>query len=920
MKINRLHIISALGCLSLAPIIYAASGSKIITTRGFESFSKGKFDDGGSNLYVNAQGVVAMIHTWDVNDDGYPDMILSNNHDHIERAPSRMFKVTPSAEGKDWESQELNNPSGWVSQVKDVDQDGHLDLVIVNAENGVTGELDSYLYWGSAEGITDDRLVLPTTGSYQVAFIDLNRDGMTDLVFSTAWVDHHNPGKLMPARVYLQEANRKFKEATNTYNIDGMAARSIAAADLNGDGFTDLVLANYREDFNVNIDSYVYWGTKDGIDSVKRVLLPTNGAKYVIVADLDRNGFQDVIFSGTGEVRVYWNRKGGFQSTDCTFISMSGLEESEFRKMEVQCAVGDLDQDGEQELVLASSLGLDILSASDLTKVRQRLPVKNLSWVSVADINGDGRPELIASRFSDDLSFHSTSPIFWNGPKGFSMDNVTWVPTQGAMGNSIGIFRSNGDVQVVYGNTKIGRVRGIQNHVYLGDKDFNYDKGRMVTFPTDGSNTSLFADLNQDGYTDAVFADRNIRITYGGPTGSPPRDFVELPSGPTLQDLQIADFDRDGYLDILGVCWVYDSTPESLARSGTIYYGSKNGFTDRRENIPMIGNAARTADVNRDGWLDIIFSEPHMNRLRIAYGSRRGYSADNIRFIPVVHPTRINVADLNADGWLDLIASEGGSRIRLDDSLQILYGGPEGYSEENSQKHMGGYYALSTAVADFNRDGHLDLFLPAYTTAISRTPPSDLFFGDGKEINLDRPMRMSTMAAAGAIQVDANRDGWIDLFVACHRDDVGHHVDSYLYWNGPEGFSESNKINLPGLGPHGTTSRDRGNAYNRKPEESYISEPIGLAGATLEHLQWQGTTPFETTLKFQLRWATTKDGLARADWHGPAGVDSYYMRSGEAVEGVPAKTAWIQYRAIFESPYGAGSPTLREVSMVLNTR
>jgi hypothetical protein len=233
---------------------------------------------------------------------------------------------------------------------------------------------------------------------------------------------------------------------------------------------------------------------------------------------------------------------------------------------------------------------------------------------------------------------------------------------------------------------------------------------------------------------------------------------------------------------------------------------------------------------------------------------------------------------------------------------------------------MGGYYALSTVVADFNRDGHLDLFLPAYTTPISRTPPSELFFGDGKKINLDRPMLMNTMAAAGAIQVDANRDGWIDLFVACHRDDVGHQVDSYLYWNGPEGFSESNKTKLPGLGPHGTTSRDRGNAYTRKPEESYISEPIGLAGATLQQIQWQGTTPFDTKLKFQVRWASTKEGLLLADWHGPSGVNSYYTRSAETVHGVPPRTAWIQDRATFESPYGAGSPTLSEVSLKLETR
>lgn len=913
----RVLVVSAMASVGLTTIAgQAAEKNTTITIRGFEAFSQGSLEDAGSNLYVNAAGRVSMIHTWDINDDGYPDMILSNSHDHIERAPTRLFRVIKPEAGAIQDRQQLDNESGWASRVRDVDHDGYDDLIILNSENGVTSELSAHIYWGGPDGLSDVRTDLPTTGAYQVACVDLNQDGLLDLVFPSAWVDHHNPGKLMTARVYVQAPGREFKEVTEQYAINGMAALSIAAADLNGDGFADLVLANYRQDFNVSIDSYLYWGNKDGVDAGNPQQLPTTGAKYVITADLNGDGFEEVIFSGTGLVRIYWNRAGKFSPDDRMELAFEGLEVSEFRKKEVQCAVGDLDQDGVPELVMASSVGLEIRSASDLSHVKGRLAVSHLSWVSIADLDADGWPELIASRMSDGADYSATSPIFWNSPEGYSMERVTWVPTQGAVGNAAGNF--GGGMQVVYSNTKIGHIKGIHNYAYLGAEDMTYNAERRLDFPTDGTNTSVVADFNHDGHTDVAFAGQPIRVFYGGPAGMNPDDFVELPTNPVLQDLQVADFDRDGWLDLLAVAWVYDEKPKSLARSGTIYFGSPDGFpSGRRQTIPMIGNNAHVADVNKDGWLDIVFTEPHMDRLRIYFGAPEGYTPENIEFVPVVHPTRVTAADLNADGWLDLIVSEGGARIRREDSVQIFYGGSDGYTETNSQKHMGGYYSLRTGVADFNNDGHLDLFVPAYSTPTSRTPLSELFFGDGRQIDFSRPVYLSTMAAAAPIQVDANRDGWIDLFVANHRDDIGHQVDSFLYWNGPDGFSDDHKIRLPGLGPHGTTSRDRGNAYTRKAEESYVSAPIKLAGAKLDRLEWSGETPFDTALKFQLRWASTQEGLDEAVWSGPDGGQGYYTSSGQPVTGAPADTVWVQFKAVFEAPYGCGSPLLDEVQLHL---
>lgn len=54
---------------------------------------------------------------------------------------------------KYWPSQQLANDSGRMSRVADVDSDGFIDLIVVNGKNGVTSELNSYVYWDGPDGL-----------------------------------------------------------------------------------------------------------------------------------------------------------------------------------------------------------------------------------------------------------------------------------------------------------------------------------------------------------------------------------------------------------------------------------------------------------------------------------------------------------------------------------------------------------------------------------------------------------------------------------------------------------------------------------------------------------------------------------------------------------------------------------------------
>ena len=291
--------------------------------RGFEEFSSGCCDNGGDNLYVNAAGIIERIHRLDVNNDGHVDLVFPNSHGYTERGPTWIYTQSQGA-GADWPRRQLEKDSGWMSRAADVDGDGYLDLIVVNGENGVTSELDSYVYWGGPKGLTGERTELPTAGAYDVAAVDLRGCGRLDLIFPSAWVDHHNPGQRRLIQIYEQVEGRRFAEVSERYGLEGIAALGVACEDLNGDGRPELVVANYREEFEYDTDSFVYWGTEDGFDASNPLRLPSHFALQVVLGDLDGDGFKEIIFSGGNRIYIYWNRGGRFRAEDVKVIETEG--------------------------------------------------------------------------------------------------------------------------------------------------------------------------------------------------------------------------------------------------------------------------------------------------------------------------------------------------------------------------------------------------------------------------------------------------------------------------------------------------------------------------------------------------------------------------------------------------------------------
>ena len=898
--------------------------------KGFESLSHGWFGSGGDNLYVNARGEIETIHRTDINNDGYLDLILPNAHGNIERGPTWIYTQNGS-DGSAWPRRELPNDSGWMSRIVDVDGDGYPDLIVVNAENGVTSELMSYVYWGGPGGLTGERAELPTVGAYDVAAVDLAGNGLLSLLFPSAWADHHNKGQNRLIHVYEQIAPRRFTDVSKRYGLTGVAAMAIACEDLNGDGRPDLVVCNYRREYEHDTDSFVYWGTQNGFDTRAPLQLPTHYARQVVLGDLNGDGHKEIVFAGGNRIYIYWNEAGRFSPANRMILEAEGIRpEPSSVEGAIRVAITDVDGDGRNELLVAMRDGVQIRSSRNLNNVQQLLPLPACNWVEAVDLDGDGRLDLIASKYQDDRTYETQSIIFWNSPGGFTAERITGLPTRGAMGCSAGDLDGDGRPEIVFNNTMGGFSRNNPDfplYVYLGNAQHAYSPAHRIELPTGGgTNTYVVADFDLDGYPDLAFiAPDGLRVFHGGPAGLQPDRYTVLPNrGNFFYNVLVADLNRDGWLDLLAIAYTYDDKPETMAKSSVIFWGGPDGFSaDRSTVVPTsCPGTGHLADVNNDGWLELIYGED-CGQITIYLGGPDGFSSERILKIPLEGADMmlgsINSADLNGDGWLDLVVSAMGHYTRKQSGFFLLYGGPDGFAQERISFHPTDASPVRISIADINRDGKLDLLVPAYSTQFRRDLPSSIFWGKENGIDFANPFVIPCDSCCAFQAVDITGNGYPDVLAVCHRTDIGHQVDSLLFWNGPEGLSFDHVTRLPGLGPHMASSRDFGNAFTREPIKKYLSPHYPLEGQLPARIGWKADVPDRTALKFQLRWAGTEQGLESAPWHGPDGAGSFYEHSDQAIRGVDAGAAWLQYQTLFVSPDGCRSAKLREVRIDLRS-
>jgi hypothetical protein len=948
MKFNFNMKIFTIGILLL---VFRLPAEDIWRNNSFEDFVVGTFDDAGANMYVSHNGRVQLINRWDVNGDSHIDILCVNSHPLVEMLDMSIYW----GNGKDFSIKNhsyvpADGPM-WVTP-GDLNGDGETDLVVANYSNGTWTEMPSFIYYG---GLKDrnyqkpagewaffpfkKKISLPSSNAQKAAIGDFNRDGYQDIVFafSGGFWEYRDKIKqgFSPSRIYWGSEQGFIPE--NFSNIWTAGATDVAVVDLDNDNWLDLVFANGGDKA-----SFIYYGGKSGFNEESLARLPAKKPYAVEIGDVNNDKMVDIIFANEeGTVSYAYLNKNGQFSAD---------HRIEFETYTAKDAVvEDFNRDGFTDIFFTNhqfSLSGDPNLANRLIdsylyfgseqgfspENRQSIQTIGAWGTGAADLNNDGWVDLLVCNFQEHYSYEVPSFIYWNSPKGFSLTNRTTLFEHGAQGNAIADFDGDGNLDVLI-TSMMGNSRGDYDpsYLYLGNERGKYSMEDRIELPGREAYEQAFADLDDDNQVDLLMVNRGevtrkaneLWIYWNDNNSFSPWRITGLPVY-TGVGVEVADFDRNGYLDIIISNFnVVDKAEDGTLKPGSfIYWGEPEGWpvTERTELSIMMTRSPAICDVNRDGFLDLVFGQQGKGEdasIYVGDGTRNFSERRRIRISGTQATSTPAVADLNNDGLLDIAFAH-------DQNVLVYYQASDGTFPQSLADKIA-VPAKTMCVADVDKDGWLDLICPFYKGKGIRSWYSSILLGGSEGFHVDHSIKLPTDGGTGSLVSDFNRDGYPDIFFYCHRadgssDEIGkfgdHHTNSLLYFGGPDGFNPDNKIEIPSVGVHYDVGIDIGHIRDRGFLYHYLSSPFNTNGKRPVEINWRADTPYKTSIKFRLRSAASKEKLNKATWYGPDGPDSYYVMSGSNIHHLK-DGKWIQYQAIFDTDNGAYSPVLEAVEITL---
>ncbi len=288
--------------------------------------------------------------------------------------------VAPTGETEsDLESRPVSSGRFRSVVLDDLDNDGNLDLVAGGASPGALA-----ISYGDGNGRLSTAQTLTVQGEVQsVAAADLNQDGFKDIVIS---VQRGASGIL----VWHYQGIRQWVRAVAPTAINEY--QGVACADVNRDGFVDILAANATSDAKGGIQ--VWLG--DGRGNWPAESGPTKTGTYmdVVVADFNEDGVLDL--AGTswgiqGAVRVWLGDGAG------SWSGLPPLQQGSFYGLHA----GDLNRDGHTDLIATTyRAGIAVFfgdGRGNFSPGAQPQKTNSFWDVTLTDLDADGTMDLLAS-------------------------------------------------------------------------------------------------------------------------------------------------------------------------------------------------------------------------------------------------------------------------------------------------------------------------------------------------------------------------------------------------------------------------------------------------------------------------------------------------------------------------------------------
>jgi hypothetical protein len=424
------------------------------------------------------------------------------------------------------------------------------------------------------------------------------------------------------ATVLLGEGGGAFAPPVNYPT--GLQPTSVAVGDVNGDGFPDIVVSSGGNPYGGVGDNTVTVLLGNGSGGFK----PASGSPITI---------------GTGVVRPY------------------GV------------AVADINGDGFADIVTANygNSTLSILKSNGngtfQPPVTVTLPAgANPGFLKLADVNGDGKPDIIESNFGTG----TVGVLLNDGHGGFSAPTYTNVGS-GPAGLAVGDINGDGFPDIVVGNTGDNTVS-----VLLNDRHGGFTAQTPVTLASGAIPLNVaLGDLNGDGKLDMVvddIQDDTIVVLLGDGAGHfTQKSSFTFGSGGTgtvstsPQSVSLVDINGDGILDIV------TSAYQSGVSTVVVFLGNGDGTFHNPTEITAGNNALSMAVASFEPLTvientSLVFSSANGNAITVADAD--GGSSSETVTLSVAHGT----LTLGSTTGLTGLTGNGGPSLSFNGTIAQL--------------------------------------------------------------------------------------------------------------------------------------------------------------------------------------------------------------------------------------------------------
>lgn len=688
------------------------------------------------------------------------------------------------SKGKD-----ISNSTNFPEDVKAFDLDGDGDKDILT---GSHGENNVVWFENFGNGVfSKKKIIVRNVDSYGIYAADLDNDGDLDIISSS-----YSDGKI----IWVENLSGGIFDTVQIVVSNNAEGPSVISTDIDNDGDFDIISANSDDD-NIVIHENLGAGV---FNSGLVVASNIDGAADVYAADIDNDGDEDLLYTSANDLLagLKWSENLGNLSFGSQQLISSNLPSVR------TVYAADIDNDGFKDVISGSWFNGKVVwfknlgnGAIDTTFQLISDNIVYLQSVFAADLDNDGDSDVLSASTSDDK-------LVWYENVGGVVDTTQKIISPNAFSPDY-VYAADLDND---GNVDVISACSDPN---IADKVFwcknlgsaNFDTEKLISYDNEAANDIAYGDIDNDGDEDIIAAyayNKPEKIVWYDNNGHPDFGKQHLISNKVYrpETVFVVDIDSDGDLDVLSasymgnmIAWhenlglgVFDTTLNIISSiingpSDVISYDFDNdndndvfaiangtfswfenlggGIIDTTEKIINAnttggGNSLVFGDIDNDGDEDILAASTDgsgPNQKVVWYENVAGIIDTTQHFISqVADPYSINLGDIDNDNDLDIVVS-----TLVSNKLFWFENLGGGVIDTNSTL-IDSHRFLDTELIDIDNDGDLDIF------CVSSSPDEVFWYENTAGVfNVNKNTINKEFGSYRILGADIDNDGDIDV-------------------------------------------------------------------------------------------------------------------------------------------------------------